>query len=263
MQALPLDLAKHVLRGDAQRGIGVVRAAGPMDVMITREEAVLLRIDPTRELDGNGRKLRWLDRYLALENTVFRSAAGLHGEGARREEDGLAVVPVDVLLKEEVRREALGLGWVDAALGVLELKARDGWGTIGVANGERHGQRGAHVEQDRHFTTKAEVLRSLADVKGERGFALAVLGMVAAFAAWQAGRRQRPAPVARKVLAGLAVLSLFAWVVFGTLLVGRLAWGWRGVRAVRWTLAGLVLLLLAFFGSKLVLEIILGKGWQS
>lgn len=54
-------------------------------------------------------------------------------------------------------------------------------------------------------------------------------------------------------------LSIAAWVVFGVLMFGRWRWGWRGRRAVRFTLAGAVLLLLAFVGSKFVLEILLGR----
>jgi len=58
------------------------------------------------------------------------------------------------------------------------------------------------------------------------------------------------------------VLSLLAWIVFGVLLLGRWRFGWRGQRMVRLTLAGMVLLLLSYFGSKLVLEQILGTSWQ-
>jgi ABC-type uncharacterized transport system permease subunit len=58
-------------------------------------------------------------------------------------------------------------------------------------------------------------------------------------------------------------LSITAWLVFGILLWGRWRYGWRGSLAVRLTLAGIVLLILAYFGSKLVLEMILGKSWQS
>jgi ABC-type uncharacterized transport system permease subunit len=59
------------------------------------------------------------------------------------------------------------------------------------------------------------------------------------------------------------ILSIMAWLVFGILLFGRWRYGWRGSLAVRMTLAGIVLLLLSYFGTKLVLEIILGKSWQS
>lgn len=53
------------------------------------------------------------------------------------------------------------------------------------------------------------------------------------------------------------LLSCFAWVVFAVLLWGRHQLGWRGHKAIRWTLAGFCLLMLAYFGSKLVREFIL------
>ena len=56
------------------------------------------------------------------------------------------------------------------------------------------------------------------------------------------------------------VLSLLSWLAFGALLLGRWRYGWRGNTAVRWTLAAMVLLVLAFFGSKFVLELVLGRG---
>jgi len=55
------------------------------------------------------------------------------------------------------------------------------------------------------------------------------------------------------------VLSVFAWGVYGILLLGRWRLGWRGRTAVRWTLGGFTLLVLAYFGSKFVLEIVLGR----
>ena len=55
------------------------------------------------------------------------------------------------------------------------------------------------------------------------------------------------------------VLSLLSWLVFGVLLLGRWRQGWRGRTAVRWTLAAMVLLVLAFFGSKFVLELVLQR----
>ncbi len=54
-------------------------------------------------------------------------------------------------------------------------------------------------------------------------------------------------------------LSIISWVVFGLLLFGRWRWGWRGRRAVRLTLAGMAILLLAFFGTKFVLELLLAR----
>ncbi|MCE1172072.1 MAG: cytochrome c biogenesis protein CcsA [Azovibrio sp.] len=55
------------------------------------------------------------------------------------------------------------------------------------------------------------------------------------------------------------VFALASWVLFGTLLVGRRAWGWRGKRALRLTLAGFITLMLAYVGSRFVLEVVLGR----
>jgi ABC-type uncharacterized transport system permease subunit len=55
------------------------------------------------------------------------------------------------------------------------------------------------------------------------------------------------------------VLSLLAWGIFCAILIGRQRYGWRGRVAVNWILAGFLLLLLGYFGSKFVLELILIK----
>jgi ABC-type uncharacterized transport system permease subunit len=60
-------------------------------------------------------------------------------------------------------------------------------------------------------------------------------------------------------LAHKTVLSLAAWLIFGTLLAGRYRYGWRGRSAVRLTLIGFATLALAYFGSKFVLETVLGR----
>jgi len=60
-------------------------------------------------------------------------------------------------------------------------------------------------------------------------------------------------------LAHKTVLSILAWLVFAVLLWGRVRYGWRGQTAIRWTLSGFVALMLAYFGSKLVLELILER----
>jgi ABC-type uncharacterized transport system permease subunit len=56
------------------------------------------------------------------------------------------------------------------------------------------------------------------------------------------------------------VFALLSWLIFGLLLAGRWRYGWRGRTAVRWTLAGFVLLMLAYVGSRFVLEVLLGRG---
>lgn len=57
------------------------------------------------------------------------------------------------------------------------------------------------------------------------------------------------------------VLSVVAWGVFAVLLFGRLRLGWRGRQAVHWVLAGYGLLALSYFGSRFVLEFLLGRQW--
>jgi ABC-type uncharacterized transport system permease subunit len=61
-------------------------------------------------------------------------------------------------------------------------------------------------------------------------------------------------------LAHKTVLSIVAWLMFGVLLYGRWRHGWRGARAVNLTLIGMAALVLAFFGSKAVLELVLHRG---
>jgi ABC-type uncharacterized transport system permease subunit len=55
------------------------------------------------------------------------------------------------------------------------------------------------------------------------------------------------------------VLSFLSWLVLAALLFGRWRFGWRGPRAVKLTLTSMLLLLLAFFGSKYVLEMLLPR----
>jgi ABC-type uncharacterized transport system permease subunit len=57
----------------------------------------------------------------------------------------------------------------------------------------------------------------------------------------------------------MTLFGFASWGIFATLLVGRHAWGWRGKRALRWTLAGFSLLILAYVGSRFVGEVILHR----
>jgi ABC-type uncharacterized transport system permease subunit len=56
------------------------------------------------------------------------------------------------------------------------------------------------------------------------------------------------------------VFTLLSWLTFGVLLLGRYRKGWRGRVALRWTLSGFALLLLAYTGSRFVLEVLLHRG---
>jgi len=53
------------------------------------------------------------------------------------------------------------------------------------------------------------------------------------------------------------IFTLLAWFTFGGLLLGRHARGWRGRTALRWTLAGFAFVLLAYSGTRFVLDVVL------
>jgi ABC-type uncharacterized transport system permease subunit len=55
------------------------------------------------------------------------------------------------------------------------------------------------------------------------------------------------------------VLSLLGWATFAHLIIGRTWRGWRGRRATRWVYAGALLLLLAYVGSRFVMEVVLHR----
>ena len=64
----------------------------------------------------------------------------------------------------------------------------------------------------------------------------------------------KPLQLSHKTLFGI-----ISWAVYAALLGGRQLYGWRGRMAVRLTIAGFILLLLAYVGSKFVLEVILHR----
>jgi ABC-type uncharacterized transport system permease subunit len=55
------------------------------------------------------------------------------------------------------------------------------------------------------------------------------------------------------------VFSLFSWLLFAVLLAGRHWFGWRGRTALSLTLTGFATLLLAYVGSRFVMEVVLHR----
>ncbi|HAJ71647.1 MAG TPA: cytochrome C biogenesis protein [Methylophilaceae bacterium] len=55
------------------------------------------------------------------------------------------------------------------------------------------------------------------------------------------------------------IFSIASWLIYAWLLYGRYRYGWRGKKAIRWTIIGFVLLLLAYVGSRFVLHVLLNK----
>ena len=88
--------------------------------------------------------------------------------------------------------------------------------------------------------------RALADGPAHPGHELVVVVQVV----------QRVQPRAQH-LAHKIFFSVLAWLAFALLLIGRYHWHWRGRRAVRFLVAGFGLLAVGFFGSKIVLELVL------
>jgi ABC-type uncharacterized transport system permease subunit len=61
------------------------------------------------------------------------------------------------------------------------------------------------------------------------------------------------------VLDHKTLFAFASWGIFAALLIGRHAYGWRGRIALRWTLSGFLVLLLAYIGSRFVTEVLLGR----
>lgn len=83
------------------------------------------------------------------------------------------------------------------------------------------------------------------------GFVLLTATLVAG---WWVGHLDGGAKWQHKI-----VFSLLAWLTFAALLLGRARWGWRGLRATRMVYLGSGFLLLAYVGSRFVLEVILKR----
>ncbi|MDP5240735.1 cytochrome c biogenesis protein CcsA [Uliginosibacterium sp. 31-16] len=56
-----------------------------------------------------------------------------------------------------------------------------------------------------------------------------------------------------------AFFGIASWLLFATLLIGRKTLGWRGKTATHWLLAGFIALVLAYAGTRFVLEFLLGR----
>ena len=60
-------------------------------------------------------------------------------------------------------------------------------------------------------------------------------------------------------LAHKTVFSMMSWLGYASLLIGHYAFGWRGQKAIRFTLIAFGLLAIGFIGSKFIFEMILGR----
>ena len=90
----------------------------------------------------------------------------------------------------------------------------------------------------------------------EAGFVLLSATLIAG---WFFGEQLYGAVGARWKWDHKTVFSILSWLAFAALLVGRSRFGWRGRRAVRVLYIGAGLLLLAYAGSRFVMEVVLGR----
>jgi ABC-type uncharacterized transport system permease subunit len=56
-----------------------------------------------------------------------------------------------------------------------------------------------------------------------------------------------------------SIFTVLSWLTFGILLIGRYVRGWRGRTALRYTLVGFAFVVLAYTGSRFVIEVILQR----
>ena len=109
---------------------------------------------------------------------VFRPAADLDLVGARRQQDGLTALAIDLGMEEEIGREAAAGRGIDAPQAVAKNERRHRRTAVLVANVDNHCDRGFAVEQDVDVAAETQVLRSLTDVETDPGLALARIAAV-------------------------------------------------------------------------------------
>jgi ABC-type uncharacterized transport system permease subunit len=113
--------------------------------------------------------------------------------------------------------------------------------------------RSAHLSAANHLFAPLETTEKLLFGVASSGFVVLLLSVVSGFAFVDNLFAQH--------LVHKTALSLLALALFGILVAGRQFAGWRGRRAVYLYLWGFAFLFLAYFGSRFVLEQILGRSW--
>jgi len=113
--------------------------------------------------------------------------------------------------------------------------------------------RTGHLAVANHLFAPLETTEKMLFGVAASGFAVLLLAVVSGFAFVDNLFAQH--------LVHKTALSLLALALFGILLTGRRFAGWRGRRAVFLYLWGFFILCLAYFGSRFVLEEILGRSW--
>src|SRR5688572_10209893 len=171
-QVLAENLANHINRMHAFGRVGVMSAAGGVDVMIARPPARLGRIDPALKVDLH-RLWALADGDLASCDHIFRPAGHLHVEFTGRQGHLLAVVAIDLRMEKEIGREPLGLRWINPSLLVANGQGGRRGLAILIENVECHRRRWDALEENGNFAAEPDILRPLADVARDRRLTLA------------------------------------------------------------------------------------------
>src|SRR5579885_2075900 len=116
-----------------------MRTAGRVNVMIAAVEPVGRGVDPPLQLHADLDLAPGRDGEGPFEQPVFWTAAVVHGELARRQKDDVAIVAVDLLLEEEVRRQAPRLLRMDVPGPVAEGEPADRRCAIVIADRQLDG----------------------------------------------------------------------------------------------------------------------------
>ena len=150
--------------------------AGGVDVVVAAVEAVVLRVDPALELDGDLRRRPFRGiADLLRDHAIFRAAAIDHRQLAGRQKHDAAAVPINLILEEEIGSEPFRLGGIDAARLVLERESARGRRAVEIDDLQLDRDGRLDVEQHRRLGAEAEVLRPLPDVEDDGRLALARL----------------------------------------------------------------------------------------
>ena len=128
-------------------------------------------------------------------------------------------------------------------------KRNESWGTIAIAERRLHRKEGGALGALPPLLTLERLLFRL--IAGAFLLLTLTLATGIAFSETLFGRALR--------FDHKTVFGVLSWLTFGVLLAGRRLYGWRGRTALRWTLTGFVMLLLAYVGSRFVLEVLLGR----
>lgn len=172
------DLQEHVLGFHTFGGACVMRATGAVDVVIARVKTKFHRVYPTFEFYRDFVGAGFGDVDLLVEAFVFGAAGVFQIKFAGWDENGVAIVAVDVGLEIKIGSEAFGLRRKNVASAIAEGEASGGRFVVVIENSQAHWNGGADIEENWNLTAKTEILVAAANFKTDCGFAFAGLAAV-------------------------------------------------------------------------------------